>query len=117
MDLSPQDVSLMSEQGRKAAELKYRTELKDRLNGLRSDVAERPFFYLAIAFAAGLVSNTFPARMLLLIVMRILSWLTGPALLVLGIIKIGNWFSHPRPLQPASGPPWSPGNGQTANMP
>lgn len=111
MDLSPQDVSLMSEQGRKAAELKYRKELEDRLNELRSDAAERPFLYLAIAFAAGFVSNTFPVRMLLLIVMRILSWLTGPALLVLGIIKFSNLFSHSRALRPASG------NGQSTNMP
>jgi len=111
MDLSPQDVSLMSEQGRKAAQLKYRKALEDRLSELRADAAERPFLYLAVAFAAGFVSNTFPARLLLLIVMRILSWLTGPALVVLGIVKFSNLFSHPRALRPASG------NGQTTSMP
>jgi len=110
MDLSSQDVSLMSEQGRKEDELKYRKALEDRLGELRSDVVEKPFFYVAIAFAAGFVSNTFPARMLLLIVMRILSWLAGPALLVLGIIKFSNLFTQPRALRPASG------NGRTTNM-
>ena len=61
MDLSQQDVSSVPEQGLRAAKLQYGEELEDRLNGLRTDAAARPFLYLAIAFVAGFVSNTFPA--------------------------------------------------------
>ena len=118
MDLSQQDVSSVPEQGLRAAKLQYREELEDRLNGLRADAAARPFLYLAIAFAAGFVSNTFPARMLFLIVMRVLSWLLGPVILVLGVIKLSKLVATGGTLKVA--PAYSstqPGNGQSTNLP
>jgi hypothetical protein len=118
MDLSQQDVSSIPQQGLRAAKLQYREELEDRLNGLRTDAATRPFLYLAIAFAAGFVSNTFPARMLFLIVMRLLSWLMGPVILALGVIKLSKLVATGGSLQvaPTQSSP-QPGNGQSTNLP
>lgn len=108
----------MSEQGLRAAKLEYRKEFEDRLRELRTDTAARPFLYLAIAFALGFVANTFPARMLFLILMRVVSWLVGPVMLVLGAVKLSNLIANARTFQtvPAH---WSaqPGNGQTTNLP
>jgi hypothetical protein len=89
MEISQPDISLGSAQSRKAAYL----ELEDRLNELKADLAERPFLWLAIAFIAGVVSDTFPVRMLFLVVLRLVSWLAGPAILLLGVIKISDLFS------------------------
>jgi hypothetical protein len=118
MDLSQQEVSSVPEQGLRATKLQYGEELEDRLNGLRTDAAARPFLYLAIAFVAGFVSNTFPARMLFLIVMRVLSWLMGPVILVLGVIKLSKLVATGGTLQvaPAHGGT-QPVNGQTTNLP
>jgi hypothetical protein len=119
MDLSQQDVSSMPEQGLRAAKLQYGEELEDRLNGLRTDAAARPFLYLAIAFVAGFVSNTFPARMLFLIVMRVLSWLMGPVILVLGVIKLSKLVATGGTFQvaPAHSSSTQPVNGQSTNLP
>jgi hypothetical protein len=89
MEISQPDISLGSAQSRKAAYL----ELADRLSELKADLAERPFLWLAIAFIAGVVSHTFPVRMLFLVVLRLVSWLAGPAILLLGVIKISDLFS------------------------
>jgi hypothetical protein len=118
MDLSQQDVSSVPDQGLRAAKLKYREELEDHLNGLRADAAARPFLYLAIAFAAGFVSNTFPARMLFLIVMRVLSWLMGPVILVLGVMKLSKLLASGGTFQVAPAHCGTqPGNGQSTNLP
>jgi hypothetical protein len=118
MDLSQQHVSSMPEQGFRGTKLQYRKELEDRLHELRADAAARPYLYLAVAFALGFVSNTFPVRMVFLIVMRVLSWLMGPVILVLGVMKLSNLIANPRASQvtPAA---WSvqPGNGQGTNLP
>jgi hypothetical protein len=74
MDRSQQDISSVPEQGLRAVKLQYRKELEDRLHELRADTAARPFLYLVVAFALGFVSNTFPVRMVFLILMRMLSW-------------------------------------------
>jgi hypothetical protein len=118
MDRSQPEVSSMPEQGLRAAKLQYRRELEDRLNELRADAVARPFLYLTMAFAAGFVSNTFLARMLFLIVMRVLSWLMGPVILVLGIMKLSNLIANTPTFQAAPAH-WStqPGNGQSTNLP
>jgi hypothetical protein len=118
MDLSQEDVSSVPEQGLRAAKLQYGEDLEDRLNGFRTDAAARPFLYLAIAFVAGFVSNTFPARMLFLIVMRVLSWLMGPVILVLGVIKLSKLVATGGTPQvvPAHGST-QPVNGQSTNLP
>jgi hypothetical protein len=118
MDISQQDVSSRPEQGYRAAKLQYGKELEDRLHELRGDAAARPFLYLAVAFGLGFVSNTFPARMIFLILMRVLSWLVGPVILVLGVMKLSNLIAKPGAIQAAPAH-WNaqPGNGQSTNLP
>jgi hypothetical protein len=48
--------------------------------------------YLAIAFFAGFVSQTFAVRLIFAVLMRVVSWLSGPAILVLGAVKISELF-------------------------
>jgi len=74
-------------------------DLQDRVNELKADVTERPFLYLVIAFIAGVVSHTFPARVLFLVVVRLISWLIGPAILLMGLVKLSELFSNSNTLQ------------------
>jgi hypothetical protein len=99
MEISQPDVSVRLEQTRETADLQFLKQLEDRLNELKADVAERPFLCLAIAFIAGFVSHTFPARMLLLVVVRLVSWLLGPAILLMGVLKLSDLFSSSRALR------------------
>jgi len=92
MDISRNQISLTSEQRRKAPYLQFQKQLEDHLNELKADLAERPFLWLAIAFIAGVVSHTFPVRILFLVVLRLISWLAGPVILLMGIIKISELF-------------------------
>ena len=80
----------------KTAYLQFQKQLEDRLNELKADITERPFLWLAIAFIAGVVSHTFPIKVLLLVVLRVVFWLVGPAILLMGVIKISDLFSGPR---------------------
>ena len=93
MELSQHHISLTSEQRQKAPYLQFQKELEDRLNEFKADLAERPFLWLTIAFIAGVVSHTFPVRILFLVVLRLISWLAGPAILLMGVIKITDLFS------------------------
>ena len=93
MEISQHDVSLSSEPRRKTAFPQFQQELADRLNELKADLAERPFRWLAIAFIAGVLSQTFPVRILFQVALRLVYWLVGPAILLLGIIKISDMFS------------------------
>lgn len=93
MNISDSDISSTPEQRRKAPYLQFQKQLEDRLNELKVDLAERPFLWLAIAFIAGVVSRTFPVRILFLVVLRLISWLAGPAILLMGVIKISDLFS------------------------
>ena len=93
MDISRNQISLTSEQRRKAPYLQFQKQLEDHLNELKADLAERPFLWLAIAFIAGVVSHTFPVRILFLVALRLISWLAGPAILLMGVIKISDLFS------------------------
>jgi hypothetical protein len=96
MDTAQTDVTLRSEQSPKASDLQFQKQLEDRLNELKADVAQRPFLWLVIAFISGFVSNSFPARMLFVVVVRIISWLLGPAILLMGIVKISDLFFSSR---------------------
>jgi len=78
----------------------FQQQLEDRWQAVKADVKEHPFLYLAMAFVTGVVSNTFPARMIFLVVMRIVSWLLGPAILLLGVFKLNDLFSGSRRTQP-----------------
>jgi hypothetical protein len=88
------------EEKRKTVDLQLQKQLEEGLNALRSDVGERPFLYLTVAFLGGFVCNTLPVRFLLMIVLRIASWLLGPAILLMGLIKLTDLFSSSRPGEP-----------------
>jgi len=80
-------------QNRKMTESRLLNDLEARLEQLRADVTERPFVYLAIAFVAGLASWTFPVRLIFSAVMRVVSFLFGPAILLMGILKVKELLS------------------------
>jgi hypothetical protein len=90
MEITTADQTWTSEAGRKAATQKFQQQMQDYFNQLRADVSERPFLYSALAFLAGFVANTFPAKLLFLVIVRLLSWLLGPALLVMGVVKLSD---------------------------
>lgn len=71
-------------------------QFEEGLVELKSGVAERPFLYLIVAFLAGFVCNTFPVRFLIVAMLRVASWLMGPAILLMGVIKLTDLFSSSR---------------------
>jgi hypothetical protein len=93
MGISQHDISLSSEERRKTPCPQFQQQLEDRLNELKADLAERPFRWLAIAFIEGVLSQTLPVRILFQVLLRLVYWLAGPAILLLGIIKISDMFS------------------------
>ena len=95
METSQADTSLRQMQNRQAAELRLLDQLEDRLREFKAEVAERPFPYLAIAFLAGFASWTFPVRLVFLALTRLVSFLLGPTILLMGILKISELFSEP----------------------
>jgi hypothetical protein len=96
MEVSPPDISSIPEQGRKARGPQFQKQLQDSLTELKVEVTERPFLWLAIAFIAGSISHTFPVRMLFFVAVRLVSWLAGPAILLMGMMKICELFSSPQ---------------------
>jgi hypothetical protein len=95
MEISQPNLTLKPEPEWKAAESRFQTLVEKRLNELKADVVERPFLYSGIAFLAGFLSNTLLARILFLLVARVVSWLSVPAVLVFGIMKLSDLFSAP----------------------
>ena len=100
MEISRPDLPLRSENNRKGPDLQFQRQLEDGLGELKADVTERPFLWLAIAFVAGLLSHTFPVRLLFLVVMRLISWMAGPVILLMGIVKISDLFSTSGKYEP-----------------
>jgi hypothetical protein len=92
MEISQPDNLLRPEQSQHSRELQFQKKVKEGLGDLKTQVTSQPFLCLAIAFLAGLVSHTFPARMIFLVVMKVASWLLGPAMLVLGVLKVTDLF-------------------------
>jgi hypothetical protein len=88
MDTSQTGISLRQQEKRGRSEPQIQKQLEEGLNKFRAEVIERPFSYVGIAFAAGFVSRTFPARLIFSALLRLLSFLSGPAILVLGILKV-----------------------------
>ena len=72
---------------------KLQKQLEDGLREFKAEITERPFLYLAIAFIAGFVSWTFPVRLIFSALRRLVSFLLGPAILLIGILKISELFS------------------------
>jgi hypothetical protein len=54
------------------------------------------FFYLAIAFAVGFVSRTFPIRLIFSALVGLISFMSGPEFLLKGILKIREPVSETR---------------------
>ena len=80
-------------QNRMMAETRLLNDLEDRLEEFKVKVTERPFLYLAIAFVAGFASWTFPVRLIFSALTRLFSFLLGPAILLMGIVKIKELLS------------------------
>ncbi len=100
MEISQPDISLRPAQGRQVSAPPFQMQLEEGLNELKADVTERPFLWLAIAFFAGFVSHTFPVRVLFLVVLRLVTWLSGPVILLMGVMKISDMFSGSRRNEP-----------------
>ena len=80
-------------QDREIAESRLLNDLENRLEEFRADVAERPFLHLAIAFVAGFFSWTFPVRLIFSALTRLISFLLGPVILLIGILRISELLS------------------------
>src|SRR6516165_143204 len=104
METSRHDIDPGPQQSGERIELMLQKQLKARLDQFKDEVAQRPFFWVAIAFLAGLVSCTFPVRLLVFALLRLLSLLLGPAILLLGMLKISELFSESKG-QPANAAP------------
>ena len=96
MEVSQADISSIPEEGRKAGSPQFQKQLEDSFGELKVEITERPFLWLAIAFIAGSLSHTFPVRMLFFVALRLVSWLAGPAILLMGMIKICDLFASPQ---------------------
>jgi hypothetical protein len=86
------DTLIRSEKSAASGHLQLPEEWKEELRKLQAHMTARPFLYLGIAFFAGFVSQTFPARLIFSVLMRLVSWFSGPAILVLGAVKISDLF-------------------------
>ena len=95
METSRHDIAAGQQSGERI-ELMLQEEFNDRLNQFKDEVAQRPFYWVAIAFLAGLLSWTLPVRLLVSALLRLFSLLSGPAILVMGMLKIRELFSESR---------------------
>jgi hypothetical protein len=86
------DTLIRPEKSAASGHLQLPEEWKEELRKFQANVTARPFLYLAIAFFAGFVSQTFPVRLIFAVLMRVVSWISGPAILVLGAVKISELF-------------------------
>jgi hypothetical protein len=75
------------------ARLQLQKQLEDGLSEFKAEITERPFLYLAMAFIAGFISWTFPVRLIYSALRRLVSFLLGPAILLIGILKISEIIS------------------------
>jgi hypothetical protein len=96
MQIPQPDISLRSERSRNSTNPEFQKRFESGLNELKTDVSERPFFWLGVAYITGFLCNTFPIRLLFIALVRLASWLSGPVILLMGIIKISDLFSSPR---------------------
>src|ERR1700676_4599120 len=95
MEISP-NITSRPESDRGSAKLR----LQHRLHDFKADMAERPFLYAGIPFVAGFIANTYPARILFLVVARLVSWFAAPAILLMGVMKLSSLLAGSRPEEP-----------------
>jgi hypothetical protein len=101
MEILDPEISPKLEENHHMSEAQFKRQLEDRVEELKQEVVAQPFLCLGIAFVAGFVANTFPARILFQLVFRLVSWLLGPVILLLGVIKVINVFSTPSVEKPS----------------
>jgi hypothetical protein len=99
MEMSP-NLTSRPESDRSSADPSVQLRLESRLHELKADIAERPFLYAGIAFVSGFIANTYPARILLLVVARLVSWFAAPAILLMGVMKLSSLLAGSRPEEP-----------------
>ena len=90
------DTSPVAERKCKTAQPDLRKQLQDELTVFKTAIAQRPLLYLTFAFIAGFLSSTFPARLIFLVMMRLVSFLLGPAILMIGMLKIAELYCETR---------------------
>jgi hypothetical protein len=88
METSQSYTSPRLEQNCITTRLQLQKQLEDGLSEFKAEITERPFLYLAIAFIVGFVSWTFPVRLIFAALRRLVSFVLGPAILLIGILKI-----------------------------
>jgi hypothetical protein len=93
METSQSYSSPKLEQNCTTAKVQLQKQLEDGISQFKAEISERPFLYLAMAFIAGFVSWTFPVRLIFSALRRLVSFLLGPAILLIGIFKISEFFS------------------------
>jgi hypothetical protein len=81
------DILRNQQQTGRTTEMQIQQRVEEALNEFRRAIVGRPFFYLGIAFAGGFVSRTFPLRLIFSALLRLVSFLLGPTILMLGILK------------------------------
>ena len=91
------------EQNCTTTRLQLQKQLEDGISEFKAEISERPFLYLAIAFIAGFVSWTFPVRLIFAALRRLISILLGPAILLIGMLKISEFFCAARREQETTG--------------
>jgi hypothetical protein len=99
MEISP-NIASRPESDRRSADSDFQPRLEHRLHEVKTDMAERPFLYAGIAFIAGFIANTYPARILFLVLARLVSWFAAPVVLLVGVMKLSNLLSSSRLEEP-----------------
>jgi hypothetical protein len=92
MEIQNHDLTVES-QNRPTRAVPRSREFEELLIQLKVRVSERPFLYLAVAFTAGLVSRSFPVLLILSGIVRLLFLLLGPAIQLLGLLKVKELIS------------------------
>jgi hypothetical protein len=92
METSQSYTSPRLEQSCTTTRLQLQKQLEDGLSEFKAGITERPFLYLAIAFIAGFASWTFPVRLIFAALRRLVSFVLGPAILLIGMLKISEIF-------------------------
>lgn len=96
METPQSDISSSVQQNGSTVQSQLQNQLENWIREFKTEVTERPFLYLAIAFIAGLVSWTFPVRLVFRILTKLISLCFGPALLLIGILRVSEFFAAAR---------------------
>jgi hypothetical protein len=90
------DISSRAQRNQSTVQSRLQNQLENEIREFKAKAAERPFVYLAIAFIAGLVSWTYPVRLVFRILTKLTSLCLGPAFLLIGILRVSEFFAAAR---------------------